>query len=100
LSAKTLLKPFNVGMSSTNLASEEEESSNLNNKVQMLLDEDAVGDNEMDGDKDSDKEVYGNSGEDLDGGDKPDNANSNKTDKLNQLDEQEQEKVLADTSDV
>jgi len=87
-------------MSLTNPALEEEESSNLNNEVQMLLDENAIGDNEMDGDEDSDREIYGDSGEDLDGGDKPDDADSDKTDKLNQLDKQEWEKVLVDTSNI
>ena len=95
LSAKTLLKPFNAGMSLTNPASEEEKSGDLNNKVLTLLNKDAVGDDETDGDKDSDEEVHG--GEDLDNGDKPDDANSKEPDELNQLDDQEWERVLADT---
>ena len=95
LSAKTLLKPFNAGMSPTNPALEEEESGDLNNEILMLLNKDAVGDDEMDGDEDSDEEVHG--GEDLDDGDKPDDADSEEPDELNQLDDQEWERVLADT---
>ena len=95
LSAKTLLKPFNAGMSLTNPASEEEESGNLNNEILTLLNKDAVGDDKTDGDKDSNEEVYG--GENLDDGNKPNNADSKEPDKLNQLDDQEQERVLADT---
>ena len=94
LSAKTLLRPFNVGMSPMNPASEEEESGDLNNEILTLLNEDAVSDDEMDGDKDSNEEVHG--GEELDDGNKPDNADSKEPDKLNQLDNQEQERVLVD----
>jgi len=95
LSAKTLLKLFNAGMSPMNPALEEEKSGDLNNEILMLLNEDAVGDDETDGDKDSDEEVHG--GEDLNDGNKPDDADSEKPDELNQLDDQEQERVLVDT---
>jgi len=93
LSAKTL-KPFNAGMSPMNPALEEEESGDLNNEILMLLNKDAIGNDETDGDKDSDEEVHG--GEDLDDGNKPDDADSEEPDKLNQLDDQERERVLAD----
>jgi hypothetical protein len=46
LSAKTLLKPFNVGMSSTNSASEEDLEEH--NEVQTLLDQDAISIDEAD----------------------------------------------------
>ena len=100
LSAKTLLKPFNVGMSSTNPASEEdlEEHEDLNNEVQTFLDKDVISIDEADDDEDGDECQYDSSREDLDADDKPDDADSNETNELNQLDEQEWEKVLADTA--
>jgi hypothetical protein len=98
LSAKTLLKPFNVGMSSTNSASEEDLEEH--NEVRTLLDQDAISIDEADDDEDSDEGQYDSSREDLDGDDKPDDADSDETDELNQLDEQEREKVLADTAIV
>ena len=97
LSAKTLFKPFNVGMSLTKLASEEEETDNLNNEIWTLWDKGTVGDDESDGDEEGDKEAYGDDRDALDGSNKPNDADTDETDKLNQLDEQEQEKVLADT---
>jgi hypothetical protein len=102
LSAKTLLKPFNAGMSSTNPASEEdlEEYEDLDNEVRTFLDKDVISIDEADDDEDGDEGQYDSSREDLDGDDKPDDADSTETDELNQLDEQEREKVLADTAVV
>ena len=62
LSAKTLLKPFNAGMSSTKLALEEDEFDNFDNEV--ALDNDAKGNIEGDSDEDGDKDGHNGSRED------------------------------------
>ena len=96
LSAKTLLKPFNIGMSSTELASEDEET-DFNNETKTLLDKVTVSDDETDDEDDGDG--YGSS-EGLDDSNKADDADSDETDELNQLDEEEKENILADTAVV
>jgi len=87
LSAKTLLKPFNAGMSLTKLALEEEESENVGDKMPILLD------SEDDSNKDSDKDGD-------DGNDRLQDADSDEIDELNQLNEQECETVLMNTAVV
>jgi hypothetical protein len=97
LSVKTLLQPFNVGMSSMK-ASEEEETDNFNNEMGTLLDKDPVSDDETDDDDGG--YGYSDNTEDLDGGDRADNADSDETDELSQLDEEERENILSDTAVV
>ena len=95
LSAKTLLKLFNVGISLTKLASEEEESEIFDDEMLMLLDDNA------EGDEGGDEDGYdGGGGEDLYGDDEPNEASSDKINELNQLDEQEAKKVLMDMAVV
>ncbi len=87
LLAKTLLKPFNAGMSSTKLALEEEESKNVGDEMPILLD--SEDDSNEDSDKDGD-----------DGNDRLQDADSDEIDELNQLNEQECETVLMNTAVV
>jgi len=96
LSVKALLGPFNIGMSTTKPASEEEEAHNFD-EIPALLDEGAIGDDETGDYDDGNSDGYG---EDLDGGnDKADDADS-ETDVLNQLDEKEREEILLGTAVV
>jgi hypothetical protein len=94
LLAKALLKPFNIGISLTMVASEEEALNDIRNKVMTIYNKD-TGNNEA-GDDDDGEEDLDSSSEDLDEDDKPDPT----TDELDELDEQEQEKVLEDTAVV
>jgi hypothetical protein len=94
LSAKTLLKPFNAGMSSTKPALQEEEYDNFDNEMPTLLDDN--GDSNEDGHEDG----HDGGGEYLDGEGEPEDADGDEIDELNQLDEQEREKILMDTSVV
>jgi len=89
LSGKTLLKPFNAGMSSAKMAVEENELQGLNDDIPTLLDDDA-----------DDSEGVGGSGEgDLDD-DKPEDDNNDEIEKLDQLDGEEHEKILANMAVV
>ena len=92
LSAKTLLKPFNAGMSSTKPTSEEEEFGGLDDEI-PLLDDDALGDSEGD-DNDSDED----GGEYPNGDGEPGDANDDEIDELSQLDELECDKILMNTA--
>jgi hypothetical protein len=94
LSAKTLLKPFNAGLSSEHPAVEEEEMRGLGDEVPELSNYDA-----------------GNNGNDSDGGDgeadlgdddEPEISENEDDgiDELEDLDEDEREKILADTAVV
>jgi hypothetical protein len=87
LSAKTLLKPFNAGMSLTTSVFEEE-FDHLDDETP--LDNDVEGDNE--GDSDGDEHDAGEG--------EPEDADSDEIDELSQLDEQEREKILMDTAVV
>jgi hypothetical protein len=95
LSAKTLLKPFNMGMSSTNANTvmEEEESNNFGDEMLTLFDNQATDDNEGSGGENGDGSV-----EDL--GSDEDPADIDEVDELNQLDEQQREELLRDTAVV
>jgi hypothetical protein len=97
LSAKTLLKPFNAGMSSTKPALEEEELDNIGKEIS--LDNDAGGNNE-DGDEDGDEGECDGGEEYPDDEGEPEDANNDETDELTQLDEHEREKILMDTAVV
>jgi len=96
LSAKALLKPFNVGMSPSKLAPEDE-LNNFNHEMWTLLDKDTTGDDEgYDGDNSNEDRCDDGSGEDVD-----DKVHAdNEMDEPDQLDEEEQEKILADTAEV
>lgn len=66
LSAKALLRPFNMGMLPLKLIPENK-LNNFNHKVQTLLDKDATGNDKEDDGDDSDGNQYDNgSGEDVD----------------------------------
>ena len=68
---------------------------NFNHKVEMLLDKDTTGDNkENDGDDSNGDQCDDGSREDVD-----DKVHAN-NDEMDELDEQEQEKILADMADV
>jgi hypothetical protein len=95
LSAKTLLKLFNAGMSTTKPAFEEEEPDN-----EMPLDNDGEGDDKGNGGDDGDKDGDDDGEAYLDSEGEPEDANSDGIDELNQLDEQEHQKVLMDTAVV
>jgi hypothetical protein len=97
LSAKTLLKPFNVGMSSAQMAVDEEETPRLNDEVPTLLDDDAGGDDEDDNDEGFYEE---NLGDDEEPDNKDGNEDGDGIDELEHLDEEEREKILADTAVV
>jgi hypothetical protein len=95
LSAKTLLKPFNTGRSSAHMAADEEESHVFDNEVPMPSD---AGD---DSDDDDDSDDIGSGEEDLgDAVDEPEDEVGDGIDELNGLDEEEREKILADTAVV
>ena len=98
LSAKTLLKPFNAGMSSMKLAPEEDEFDNFDDEV--ALDNDTEGNIEGDSDEDGDEDGHDGSREDQDGEGEPEEADSDEIDELNQLDKQEHEEILTDTAVV
>jgi len=100
LSAKTLLVPFNVGMSLTLPASEEDDFETFDKAMLELQDKGAVGNSDGYSDKDSDDDGCNSGGEDLDGEDESDDANSNGPDKFSQLNEQEHEQILVDTAIV
>ena len=94
LSAKALLMPFNAGMSPSKLAPEDK-LNNFNHEVQTLLDKDTTGDDKDDDGDDSDEDRCDDgSGEDMD-----DKVHSD-NDEMDELDEQEQEKILVDTAAV
>jgi hypothetical protein len=97
LSAKALLRLFNIGMSLTKLASEEWD--HFNHEMQMLQGLDTMDNYEVDytSSEDSDKDQCNSSGEDLVGNN---DANSDEMDELDKLDEQEWEKILVDTAVV
>jgi hypothetical protein len=99
LSAKTLLKPFNAGMSSTKVVLEDEESGNFDDEMPILLDNNAEGDCEGDDGDDGD-EAGCDSGKDWDGDDEHEDNDSNEIDDLDQLDEQEHKKILTDMAVV
>jgi len=100
LSAKTLLVPFNVGMSSTLPASEEDDFETFDKAMLELQDKGAVGNSDGYSDEDSDDDRCNSGGEDLDGKDESDNADSNGPDEFSQLNEQECEQILVDTAIV
>jgi hypothetical protein len=77
LSAKTLLKPFNAGMSSMKPALQEEEYDNFDDEMPMLLDDD--GDSNEDGHEDG----HDGSGEYLDGEGEPEDADGDEINELN-----------------
>lgn len=93
LSAKTLLKPFNVGMSSTKAVVEEEESNNFGDEMLTPLDDQAKDDDKGSGDENGDGSV-----EDLGSDEEP--AENDEDDELNQLDDQQREELLQDTAVV
>jgi hypothetical protein len=94
LSAKALLRPFNVGMSSTNPVLEKDETNDLDKEMWTLLDKDAIGDDETDDGGDDDQYGYSDDREDLDGSNKADDTDSDDTD------ENEMEDILSDTAVV
>src|SRR6267154_5547785 len=98
LLAKTLLKPFNAGMSLTKLAPEEDKFDNFDDEV--ALDNNAEGNIEGDSDKNGDEDGHDGSREDQDGEGEPEEADSDEIDELNQLDKQEHEEILTDTAVV
>jgi hypothetical protein len=81
-----------MGMSSTNMVMEEEES-NIGDEMLTLLDNQADDNNEGSGDENGDGSV-----EDLGSDEEP--ADSDEVDELNQLDEQQCEELLRDTAVV
>ena len=95
LSVKSLLKPFNAGLSSSTQAFKDDGP--------MLEDTVAEGDDEGEGDAEGDAEgdEFGGaqSREDLDI-DEPEDADSDGLDEFNQLDEEEREKIMTDTAVV
>jgi hypothetical protein len=96
LSAKTLLKPFNVGMSSTSSAFEEDKFEDFDNDMLDPLANGivTVSNDEGDDNEGGDEDGYNSGGEDLDSDDHAD------SDGFNELDEQEREKILVDTAIV
>ena len=92
LSAKTLLKPFNTGMSSAQLPVEEEGTLSLDDKGLTLLD-----DNSTDGDDNDDKGI---SEDDLSDDNESEGKDDDGIDELEVLDKNEREKILADTAVV
>jgi hypothetical protein len=97
LSAKTLLKPFNAGMSSTKPALEKEELDNIGEEIS--LDNDTGGSNEN-GDEDGDEGERDGGDEYPDDEGEPEDANNDETDELTQLDEHERKNILMDTAVV
>jgi hypothetical protein len=91
LSVKTLLKPFNAGMSLMKLASEEDNDDF--DDMPMLPDHDAEGDGKKVG-----KEAWYDYSKGLEGDDEPEDANSDEINELDQLDKQEHKKILIDTA--
>jgi len=100
LSAKTLLVPFNVGMSSMLPASEKDDFETFDKAMLELQDKGAVGNSDGYSDEDSDDDGCDSGGEDLDGKDESDDADSNGPDEFSQLNEQEHEQILVDTAIV
>ena len=97
LSARMLLKPFNAGMYSTTQAFEDNKQAKINDKRPMLMDNDAKGDNEGEGNVDGNEFGGDQIREDLDGNDEPEDSDSDGLDGFNQLDEEECERIMADT---
>jgi hypothetical protein len=79
LSAKTLLKPFNAGMSSMKPALEEEELDNIGEEIS--LDNNTGGNNE-DGDENGDERERDSGEEYLDDEGEPEDANNDETNEL------------------
>lgn len=101
LSAKTLLKPFNAGMSLAQMTVDEEETPGFNDEVPTptLLDDDA-GDDEDDNDNDNEGFHEEDLGNDEEPGNEDGNEDDDGIDELEDLDEEERKKILADTAVV